>query len=214
MENEGNNHPNIPPKGRWSIGPALQSYLQALKTAGHDGVESRLSEIREETFERMRSHINNSLSWQTILHRVSRNTQATEAQNLTLESVQSESIDENMLVAMRSVGVPTEASVVWNGDWQNTQIHLRFIPGGSSDQVSPLLTFSLIVEDLPSDFENTTVQLRIPNIGLVPIQIDSRECIHEECPVIDPANVINESRLELVTEENLSIPLMRQGDGN
>jgi len=212
MENDESNNHNTPPKGNWSVGSALQSYLQALKTAGHDGVESRLAGIREETFERMGSHINNSLSWQTILRSVNRNTQSAETPNPTLSRSIEPITSDPMLVAMRSIGVPTEASVVWNGDWQNTQINLRFISDGSSDQVRPLLKFSSIIEGLPNDFENPTIQLRISNIDLVEIQVDDGACVHEKCPLIDPANVIGESRFELMIEENISIQLMRQED--
>ena len=49
------------------LGGALENYMHLLQQIGAEGVEDRLKRIREATFERMRNHKNNSLSWERIL---------------------------------------------------------------------------------------------------------------------------------------------------
>ena len=56
----------------WHVGLLIGQYLQSIQTLGADGVEERLRQIREETFERMRNHPNNSLSWEQIQRRVNK----------------------------------------------------------------------------------------------------------------------------------------------
>ena len=56
----------------WHVGLLMGQYLQSIQTLGVDGVEERLKQIREETFERMRNHPNNSLSWEQIQRRVNK----------------------------------------------------------------------------------------------------------------------------------------------
>ena len=56
--------------GNWKLGGALENYMNLLQQIGSEGVEDRLKRIREATFERMRNHKNNSLSWQQILKMV------------------------------------------------------------------------------------------------------------------------------------------------
>jgi hypothetical protein len=58
MENNNNN---------WKLGSALEYFMQQLQQKGTDGVEAELKRIREATFERMRNHKNNSISWERIL---------------------------------------------------------------------------------------------------------------------------------------------------
>ena len=53
--------------GSWQLGGALENYMHLLQQIGAEGVEDRLKRIREATFERMRNHKNNSLSWEHIL---------------------------------------------------------------------------------------------------------------------------------------------------
>ena len=53
--------------GSWKLGGALENYMNLLQQLGTDGVEDKLKQIREATFERMRNHKNNSLSWEHIL---------------------------------------------------------------------------------------------------------------------------------------------------
>ena len=53
--------------GSWKLGGALENYMNLLQQIGTEGVEDRLKRIREATFERMRNHKNNSLSWERIL---------------------------------------------------------------------------------------------------------------------------------------------------
>ena len=48
------------------LGTALQAHLEAIRLLGADGVEQRLKEIREATFQRMAEHKNNSLTWEQI----------------------------------------------------------------------------------------------------------------------------------------------------
>jgi len=40
--------------GTWKLGRALENYMALLQQLGTDGVEDRLAQIREATFERMR----------------------------------------------------------------------------------------------------------------------------------------------------------------
>ena len=56
----------------WHVGLLIGQYLQAIQILDSDGVEERLRQIREETFERMRNHPNNSLSWEQIQQRVNK----------------------------------------------------------------------------------------------------------------------------------------------
>ena len=56
--------------GSWKLGGALENYMNLLQQIGSEGVEDRLKRIREATFERMRNHKNNSLSWNQILKMV------------------------------------------------------------------------------------------------------------------------------------------------
>ena len=51
----------------WKLGSALEYFMQQLQQKGTDGVEAELKRIREATFERMRNHKNNSISWERIL---------------------------------------------------------------------------------------------------------------------------------------------------
>ena len=51
----------------WKLGSALETYMNLLHQIGTDGVEDELKRIREATFERMRNHKNNSISWERIL---------------------------------------------------------------------------------------------------------------------------------------------------
>ena len=51
----------------WKLGSALETYMNLLQQIGTDGVEAELKRIREATFERMRNHKNNSISWERIL---------------------------------------------------------------------------------------------------------------------------------------------------
>jgi hypothetical protein len=53
--------------GSWKLGSALENHMRLLQQLGTDGVEAELKRIREATFERMRNHKNNSLSWEHIL---------------------------------------------------------------------------------------------------------------------------------------------------
>ena len=50
----------------WKLGSALETYMNLLHQIGTDGVEDELKRIREATFERMRNHKNNSISWERI----------------------------------------------------------------------------------------------------------------------------------------------------
>ena len=50
----------------WKLGTALETHIQLLQKLGADGVEAELKRIREATFERMRNHKNNSISWERI----------------------------------------------------------------------------------------------------------------------------------------------------
>ena len=56
--------------GSWKLGSALENHMRLLQQLGSEGVEAELKRIREATFERMRNHKNNSLSWQQILKMV------------------------------------------------------------------------------------------------------------------------------------------------
>jgi len=51
----------------WKLGSALETYMNLLQKLGTDGVEAELKRIREKTFERMRNHTNQSISWERIL---------------------------------------------------------------------------------------------------------------------------------------------------
>ena len=51
----------------WKLGTALEFFMHQLQEKGTDGVEAELKRIREATFERMRNHKNNSISWERIL---------------------------------------------------------------------------------------------------------------------------------------------------
>ena len=53
--------------GSWKLGGALENYMNLLQQIGSEGVEAELKRIREATFERMRNHKNNSISWERIL---------------------------------------------------------------------------------------------------------------------------------------------------
>jgi len=53
--------------GSWKLGSALENHMRLLQQMGTEGVEAELKRIREATFERMRNHKNNSLSWERIL---------------------------------------------------------------------------------------------------------------------------------------------------
>ena len=53
--------------GSWKLGGALENYMNLLQQIGSEGVETELKRIREATFERMRNHKNNSISWERIL---------------------------------------------------------------------------------------------------------------------------------------------------
>jgi hypothetical protein len=39
----------------WKLGTALETYMNLLQQIGTEGVEAKLKQIREETFERMRN---------------------------------------------------------------------------------------------------------------------------------------------------------------
>ena len=60
------------------LGTALQAHLEAIRLLGADGVEQRLKEIREATFQRMAEHKNNSLTWEQICAHVPERTSATD----------------------------------------------------------------------------------------------------------------------------------------
>ena len=60
------------------VGTIIGNYLQALKEGG---VEERLKQIREETFKRMATHPNNSLTWQQILKSCAKYKKAKEAED-------------------------------------------------------------------------------------------------------------------------------------
>jgi len=51
----------------WKLGSALETHLNLLQKLGNDGVEAKLKRIREATFERMRNHKSQSISWEQIL---------------------------------------------------------------------------------------------------------------------------------------------------
>jgi len=53
--------------GSWKLGSALENHMRLLQQLETDGVEAELKRIREATFERMRNHKNNSISWERIL---------------------------------------------------------------------------------------------------------------------------------------------------
>jgi len=53
--------------GSWKLGSALENHMRLLQQMGTEGVEAELKRIREATFERMRNHKNNSISWERIL---------------------------------------------------------------------------------------------------------------------------------------------------
>ena len=48
------------------LGTVLQAHLEAIRLLGTDGVEQRLTEVRESTFQRMAAHKNNSLTWEQL----------------------------------------------------------------------------------------------------------------------------------------------------
>ena len=53
--------------GSWKLGSALENHMRLLQQMGTEGVEAALKRNREATFERMRNHKNNSISWERIL---------------------------------------------------------------------------------------------------------------------------------------------------
>lgn len=50
MTDNNNNNNN----GSWTLGTALENHMALLQQLGTEGVEDRLAQIREATFERMR----------------------------------------------------------------------------------------------------------------------------------------------------------------
>ena len=52
--------------GNWKLGSVLENYVHLLQQMGTEGVETKLKNIREETFERMRNHTPVRLTWKQI----------------------------------------------------------------------------------------------------------------------------------------------------
>jgi len=202
-------------KGTWKVGPALEAHLRSLKDIGYDGVEDRLSKIREATFERMRAQKNNSISWARIVNRISGGRRNTEQATPTIADalVDYSSVPEATPALMRSPfsGRPM-SSIVWHGDWKNTRFTLRFVNDTVEDGVSPYLTLTPLLEAGPNDDRNRLVRLRVPNNGSIDITVENGECVHENCTVIDdPGKVMESDRLELLlVDDDRKITLTRR----
>ena len=56
----------------WELGTTLQQYIKSLQTINTEGVEERLKQIRESTFQRMANHPNKALTWAQIQAAIAR----------------------------------------------------------------------------------------------------------------------------------------------
>ena len=199
-------------KGRWKVGPALESHLRSLKDIGYDGVEDRLSKIREATFERMRAQKNNSISWARIVNTIYGRRPPTDHEILGRPAeVEASQPLAASLVSMRSVIDSSGASIMWNGDCRDTAFFLSFGLERDQRRVRPILNVRPFLPAGTIEVRDMLVRLQVPNVGWIDITVENGECVHENCSVIDEENVMNEKSLELLlVDDDKKITLTRR----
>ncbi len=192
----------------WEVGEVIRQYLQSNQDLGSEGVESKLKQIRDSLFEKMRTHKNNSLTWDQIV-------QTLQKHQISADSIQESLVRRNELFTQKlgnspdqidQVLTPTDYSLrhIFKGDWKTTSYSVEFVESLKTGEWSP------VVERDPPPTEITHYDILIDKRPPAPIRIGiSGKCLHRFCPDIPKKELNAIDRFQLQFSPYRSFTLAR-----